>query len=165
MKTGKVSNPNGGWDDVMDYEVPPKPTNQQTRRALNGWKPTDPEKKIDFGSSKPRALSDLFNKKELKPNQAKLRSRSAGRPLKERTPVVSRYICYSQEFHYNLNILASYKERSISPADVRHGKFKGALGDCFQTGLRPSQDHLNPTGSGHAVATPTQRYICVCIIS
>ena len=68
MKTGKVSNPNGGWDDVMDYEVPPKPTNQQTRRALNGWKPTDTEKKIDFGSSKPRALSDLFNKKEPDPN-------------------------------------------------------------------------------------------------
>ena len=65
----------------------------------------------------------------------------------------------------HLNVLASNKERSISPADVRHGKFKGALGDCFQTGLRPSQDHLNPTGSGHAVATPTQRYICVCIIS
>ena len=94
MKTGKVSNPNGGWDDVMDYDVPPKPTNLQTRRALNGWEPNVPEKKINLGSSKPRALGDLFNKKEPKPNQAKLRSRSVGRPLKERNPVVSRYFCY-----------------------------------------------------------------------
>ena len=53
----------------------------------------------------------------------------------------------------------SYKERSISPADVRHGRFKGALGDCFQTGLRPSQESLNPTASGSAVATPTIRHV------
>merc|ERR1711971_311421 len=138
--SGKVSNPNGGWDDVMDYDVPPKPTNLQTRRALNGWEPDVPEKKINLRSSKPRALGDLFNKKEPKPNQAKLRSRSVGRPLKERNPVTS-----------------SFKERSISPADVRHGRFKGALGDCFQTGLRPSQESLNPTASGHAVATPQIR--------
>ena len=56
----------------------------------------------------------------------------------------------------------SYKERSISPSDVRHGRFKGALGDCFRTGLRPSQDCLNPTTSGSAVATPTIRYIDIC---
>ena len=87
LKTGKVSNPNGGWDDVMDYEVPPNPTNQQTKRALDGWKPDDPKQQSNSGSFKPRALGDLFNKKETKPNQAKLRSRSAGRPLKERTTV------------------------------------------------------------------------------
>ena len=87
LKTGKVSNPNGGWDDVMDYEVPPNPTNQQTRRALDGWKPNVPKQQTNFG---PRALGDLFNKKETKPNQAKLRSRSVGRPLKERNPTVPR---------------------------------------------------------------------------
>jgi len=137
--SGKVSNPNGGWDDVMDYEVPPNPTNQQTRRALDGWKPNVPKQQTNFG---PRALGDLFNKNETKPNQAKLRSRSAVRPSKERNPTVP-----------------SFKERSISPADVRHGRFRGALGDCFQTGLRPSQECLNPTASGSAVATPTIRHV------
>ena len=47
----------------------------------------------------------------------------------------------------------------MSPADVRHGRFKGALGDCFQSGLRPSQEILNPTASGSAVATPTIRHV------
>lgn len=90
LKTGKVSNPNGGWDDVMDYNVAPNPTNQQTRRALDGWTPNIPENNIDPKISRPRALGDLFNKKEIKPNQAKLRSRSVGRALKERNPVVAR---------------------------------------------------------------------------
>ena len=47
----------------------------------------------------------------------------------------------------------------MSPADVRHGRFKGALGDCFQSGLRPSQEILNPTASGSAVSTPTIRHV------
>ena len=55
------------------------------------------------------------------------------------------------------NLLVSFKERSISPVDVRHGRYRGALGDCFQTGLRPSQELLIPTASGNAVATPIIR--------
>ena len=50
------------------------------------------------------------------------------------------------------------KERSISPADVRHGRFKGALGDCFQTGIRPSQELLHPSESGSTKSTPVIRF-------
>ena len=49
-------------------------------------------------------------------------------------------------------IRMTVQERSVSPADRRHGRIKGALGDCFQTGLRPSQDMLHPSESINPVA-------------
>jgi len=141
--SGKVSNPNGGWDDVTDYEVslPPNPTNKQTVRALTGWMPDVVVKNRD--AAQPKALGDLFRQKQCKPSQVKLRSRSVGRPLKEKNSDLGR--------------TSWTKERSISPADVRHGRFKGALGDCFQTGIRPSQELLQPSESGSTKATPVIR--------
>ena len=91
LKTGKVANPDGGWDDVLNDEMPPNPTNMQTQRALNGWTPNIPRQKGDLGSSKPRALGDLFQKKKAIPNQDKLRSRSVGRPMKEKSSVETRF--------------------------------------------------------------------------
>ena len=90
LKTGKVSNPNGGWDDVTDYEVslPPNPTNKQTARALTGWMPDVVVKNRD--AVQPKALGDLFRQKQCKPSQVKLRSRSVGRPLKEKNSDLGR---------------------------------------------------------------------------
>ena len=80
LNTGKVSNPHGGWDDApeSDINVAPNPTNMQTQRALTGWSPEAP---CQVRSSRPRALGDVFIKQ--KPNVAKLRCRSVGRPKME----------------------------------------------------------------------------------
>ena len=84
LKTGKVSNPRGGWDDApeaeYDLNAPPNPTNMQTARARTGWTPEAP---CQIRSSRPRALGDLFRKQ--KPNATKLRCRSVGRPQRERS--------------------------------------------------------------------------------
>ena len=80
VKTGKVSNPRGGWDDAdeRDADEPPNPTNMQTARAGTGWAPEQPRQ---TRSSRPRALGDLF--RNQKPNTAKLRCRSVGRPQRQ----------------------------------------------------------------------------------
>jgi len=124
--SGKVSNPRGGWDDApeaeYDLNAPPNPTNMQTARARTGWTPEAP---CQIRSSRPRALGDLFRKQ--KPNATKLRCRSVGRPQRERSEQSSPEV----------------RDRSISPLNSR-GKGRGALGDCFRTGLRPSKAILRP---------------------
>jgi len=125
--SGRVSNPHGGWDDAPEDDVhaPPNPTNMQTARACTGWAPEPPRQ---TRSSRPRALGDLFKKQ--KPNAAKLRCRSVGRPQRE-------------IFEENS---PDERDRSISPLGAR-GRGKGGLGDCFRTGIRPSKAMLKPTGS------------------
>eukprot|EP00092_Neocalanus_flemingeri_P012655 GFUD01013638.1.p1 GENE.GFUD01013638.1~~GFUD01013638.1.p1 ORF type:complete len:502 (+),score=135.36 GFUD01013638.1:39-1508(+) len=127
--SGKVSNPHGGWDDVPEYDTnqPPHPTNMQTVRARTGWAP---EPSCQTRSSRPRVLGDLFSKQ--KPNASKLRCRSVGRPQRERLEQNSE----------------DERDRSISPLGPRgKGRGKGALGDCFRTGIRPTKAMLRPAGS------------------
>ena len=79
MKTGKVSNPNGGWDDVADNVLPPNPTNKQTSRELKGWSPS------------PKDQQQVFNSMRTPRNQGiKIRSRSVGRPIKKTNQVTDR---------------------------------------------------------------------------
>jgi len=129
--SGKVSNPGGGWDDAPDNDenLPPNPTNMQTARALTGWQPATP---CETRTSRPRALGDLFRKQ--KPNAARLRCRSVGRPQRERLEDVEEN---SPEI----------RDRSISPLGPRGRAKRGALGDCFRTGIRPTKAMLRPTGS------------------
>jgi len=124
IKTGKVSNPCGGWDDADDHNEPPNPTNMQTARASTGWAPEPPRQ---IRSSRPRALGDLF--RNQKPNTAKLRCRSVGRPQRQSSDEKSPDI----------------RDRSISPLNSR-GRGRGALGDCFMTGIRPSKAMLRSGG-------------------
>jgi len=126
VKTGKVSNPRGGWDDAdeRDADEPPNPTNMQTARAGTGWAPEQPRQ---TRSSRPRALGDLF--RNQKPNTAKLRCRSVGRPQRQPSDEKS----------------PDVRDRSISPLNSR-GKGRGALGDCFRTGIRPSKAMLRAGG-------------------
>ena len=63
----------------MDSSTPPRPTNRQTARALAGWRPEVTERG-HTGTHTPRALGDLFQSKQSKPSQLKLRSKSVGRP-------------------------------------------------------------------------------------
>jgi len=120
--SGKVSNPRGGWDDADGHGVdePPNPTNMQTARASTGWAPEPPRQ---VRSSRPRALGDLF--RNQKPNTAKLRCRSVGRPQQQSSEEKSPDI----------------RDRSISPLNSR-GRGMGALGDCFRTGIKPSKAML-----------------------
>jgi len=60
-------------------------------------------------------------------SSVKVRSQSAGRPVTRRDPT------------------------------TRFGRFRGALGDCFQTGIRPSQDNLHATDSTSFKTSPTIR--------
>jgi len=132
--SGKVSHPGGGWYDAGDYttDEPPNPTNMQTARASTGWEPQQPRQ---IRSSRPRALGDLF--RNQKPNSAKLRCRSVGRPQRESSEERS----------------SDIRDRSISPLGSRgRGRGRGALGDCFMTGIRPSRNMLRPTGD-----TPARR--------
>jgi len=127
LVSGKVSNPRGGWDDADDLgvETLPNPTNMQTARASSGWTPQPPRQ---TRASRPRALGDLF--RNQKPNAAKLRCRSVGRPQRESFEDKS----------------PDVRDRSISPLGSR-GRGKGGLGDCFRTGIRPSKAMLKPAGN------------------
>jgi len=127
--SGKVSNPYGGWDDVEEYDTgaPPNPTNMQTTRASTGWAPEQPQQ---TRSGRPNALGDLFRKQ--KPTAAKLRCRSVGRPQRESSDENS----------------LDVRDRSISPLGARgRGRGRGALGDCFRTGIRPSKAMLRAGGA------------------
>jgi len=141
--SGRVSNPNGGWDDLEDRRVrdivPPNPTNKQTIRELSGWAPDIPSN-LSASSHSHRSVDP---KRAGYANiSCKQRSRSLGRPLLRED---------------NKNKRMTVQERSVSPADRRHGRIKGALGDCFQTGLRPSQDLLHPSESINPVAAQIRR--------
>ena len=126
---GKVSNPNGGWIEVTGHDSLPNPTNKQNSRLLRGWSPSVPVEARE--TSRPRALGDLFRQNGNKPSEAELRCRSVGR--QSRQPP-------GQASH------SSLRERSLSPAEVRRGRRRGALGDCFMSGVRPSQQTLRPAG-------------------
>ena len=45
-------------------------------------------------------------------------------------------------------LVSSVRERSISPLEERLGRRRGALGDCFLSGVKPSQQSLRPSGPG-----------------
>jgi len=141
--SGRVSNPNGGWDDLEDRRVrgivPPNPTNKQTMRELSGWSPDVPNE-LSASSHSHRSVDP--KRPGFDSYSCKQRSRSLGRP---------------QIREDNRNKRVSVQERSVSPFDRRHGRMRGALGDCFQTGIRPSQDMLHPSESINPVATQIRR--------
>lgn len=120
--------------------LPPNPTNKQTSRDRTGWNPEDTtDTSNERSTARPKGLGHVF--RAHPPSAANLRSRSLGRPLLERQQAQSE----------------DTRDRSASPMGPGGGKLRG-LGDCFKTGIRPSQARLrkaSPSPAGRKASTGT----------
>lgn len=104
-------------------KLPPNPTNKQTSRAREDWASEIPDdSQAQRSSGRPRGLGHVFR---AHPPSASQRSRSLGRPLLEREQSQSE----------------TCRDRSASPLGPGGVKLRG-LGDCFRSGIRPSQARL-----------------------
>jgi len=131
LVSGHVLNRHGAWEESeapRQPDQPPNPTNRQTaRQTLGNYRPDE----VDNGTHRAgwaRPLGDIM--KNYKPSSVKLRSRSVGRPMKE----------MKEEEKIEL------RDRSASPLPSEIRK-RGGLGDCFRTGIKPTQSMLRSSGS------------------
>ena len=109
MTTGRVSNPNGGWDDLEDRRVrdivPPNPTNKQTIRELSGWAPDIPSN-LSASSHSHRSVDP---KRAGYANiSCKQRSRSLGRPLLREDNKNKRYLTHAHRVIQSSRVINLY---------------------------------------------------------
>ena len=138
----------------MYCSTPPRPTNRQTARALAGWRPEDTER--GHSTHTPRALGDLFQAKQSKPSQLKLRSKSVGRPSTKEVKPDIRWKAYYILLPDNDPTPAQLQGEVGVPCGGEAGQVQGRAG-----GLLPVRGAALPAAAAprsgqprHEVATP-----------